>query len=459
MSLSSSSESGPSTGSPATPKDPQPAVSGAVYATAVLFVTNLVGYMDRSILTLVVQPVKASLGLSDGEIGLMQGAAFVLTFSIAGLFIGRLIDQRNRRNLLIVCVAVWSVSAAACGLAQTGWHLFVARMGVGVGEAALIPAAVSLIADYFSPERRGKPYGFFTMGVYAGSGLSLILVAFALPTMTLWSQNLASRGLTFEPWRMVMIAMLVPGAISCLALATMREPARRPSGEPNAPGRPGFPDWLARRDVLLPHHLAIAFGTVGLYATTAWMPTILIREHGFDPRDAGLTFGSMIAVVGVCSAAVAGFLSDWSHRRYGAQGRMRMAVACMLVGLAGFLTLHFATTPALLIFCSALVFSPMSMTVVTGIMALSDLSPARARGLITSVYFIFAGAIANAGGPALVGYLNDELSAGGTQLSTVLSLTGIASIMLALAFAAVTLMRIRSFASPLEDTAIIPATL
>jgi MFS family permease len=420
-----------------------PTISGGTYATAVLFVTNLVGYMDRSILTLLVQPVKQTLGLSDGEIGLMQGAAFVLTFSIAGLFIGPLIDRRNRRNLLIACVAIWSFSAAACGLAQTGWHLFLGRMGVGVGEAALIPAAVSLIADYFAPERRGKPYGFFTMGVYAGSGLSLILVAFALPSMTLWSQDLASQGVTFEPWRMVMVSMLLPGLLSCLALATMREPARQQLVEPHAPDQSGFSDWLARKNVLLPHHLAIAFGTVGLFATTAWMPTILIREHAFEPRDAGLLFGSMIAVVGVGSAAAAGMLSDYANRRYGPPGRMLMAVACMLVGLLGFIILHFATTPTLLIVASALVFSPMSMTVVTGIMALSDLSPARARGLITSIYFIFAGAIANAGGPALVGYLNDELSKQGTLLSTVLSLTGIASILLALGFAALTLVRMR----------------
>ena len=153
----------------------------ATYATALLFLANLIGYLDRSILTLLVQAVKMSLRLSDGSMGLMLGAGFVLTFSFAGLFIGRLVDRVNRRNLLILALAIWSLSAAAGGLARDGAQLFLTRMGVGVGEAAIFPIAVSLIADYFEPSRRGKPYGLFTTGVYAGGGLSLVLAVIEHP--------------------------------------------------------------------------------------------------------------------------------------------------------------------------------------------------------------------------------------------------------------------------------------
>ena len=220
----------------------------AAWAAALLFLTNLVGYLDRSILTLLVAPVKTSLHLSDGEMGLMLGAGFVLTFSLAGLFIGRLTDRLNRRNVLIVCVAIWSVSAAACGLARTGGELFLGRMGVGVGEAAVYPIAVSVISDYFAPNRRGKPYGVFTMGVYAGGGLSLILTGAALPWATHLSSVLAAQGVRLEPWRLVMLLMLAPGALCCALLTTLKEPARASDAPAAGAIQPsGLGAWWARR--------------------------------------------------------------------------------------------------------------------------------------------------------------------------------------------------------------------
>jgi MFS family permease len=409
----------------ATSTIPESASAAALYATCVLFFTNLVGYLDRSILTLVVDPIKASLRLSDGEIGLMQGAAFVVTFTIAGLFIGRLIDSYNRRNLLIVCVAIWSVSAAACGLAQEGWQLFVGRMGVGVGEAALIPTAVSLIADYFPPEKRGKAYGFFTTGIYAGNGTSLVVVGLALAGITTFSATLAARGVALEPWRLVMLAMIVPGVVSCLLLATMREPVRIGRGRVEETGGTSvFRAWLASRGVLLPHHLAIAFATLGLYGINAWMPQVLMREYAMAPREAGVMYGTLVAVVGIISAYGGGILSDYAARRAGTAGRLLLAMILIMLGTAGFVMLALVSGRLALMIGSVIVLAPLSASVVTGIVALAELAEPRFRGQFTSIYFVFAGVIGAAGGPAVVGYANDLLKHRGIPLSASLAVVG-----------------------------------
>ena len=406
---------------------PNPRASGvAAWTATLLFVTNLVGYLDRSILTLLVAPVKASLHLSDGEIGLMLGAAFVLTFSVAGLLIGRLTDRLNRRNLLIVCVGIWSLSAAACGLAQSGAQLFVARMGVGVGEAAVYPIAVSLIADRFAPSRRGTPYGAFTMGVYAGGGLSLILTGAVLPWITTVSARLAAHGTHMEPWRLVMFLMLVPGALCCALLATLPEPVRtRDVAVADVASPPGLRDWLARAGVFLPHHLFMALVTLAMVGVTAWAPTVLIREHHLPTRTAGLLFGSLLAVTGVLSSALGGVLADRAGRRGGPAGALRMDLACIAVGCVGMLVLGTAHSTAILLTGFVIAFAPLSMSLIAGIIAMAELSPSRSRGQITSMYFLFTGVMGTAGGPALVGYLND-LAGGPTagRLGTILGLTG-----------------------------------
>ena len=416
----------------------------AFWAAGLLFLTNVVGYLDRSILILLVAPVKASLELSDGQMGLMLGAAFIATFSLAGLFIGRLTDRTNRRNLLIVCVAIWSVSAAACGLARTGLELFAARMGVGVGEAAVYPIAVSVIADYFPPSRRGRPYGLFTMGVYAGGGLSLALTSAALPWATRLSQSLAAQGQTMEPWRLVLPLMLLPGALCCAILTTLREPVRsHQERSTSATIAPGWSDWWDGRAVFVPHHLFMSLTTLAMVATTAWLPTVLIREHGVATRDAGFLFGAVLAATGMTSSLVGGFLADRAARRAGAQGALEMAAACVPVGCAGFAIMRSAPSVGLLMTGFVVAFAPLSMSLIAGIIAMAERSPARSRGQITAIYFLFTGVLGTAGGPALVGYLNDAAPGG---LGHLLTATGVLATLAALAVATLTIRRARTVA-------------
>lgn len=427
----------------ATSRSGAPASSAAArFATAVLFFTNVIGYVDRKILTLLVEPVKVSLGLSDGEIGLMQGIAFVITFSATGLLMGRLVDRSNRRNLLILCIAIWSVSAAAGGLAQTGWQLFVARMGVGVGEAALIPAAVSLFADYFPPERRGRPFGFFSMGVYAGSGLSMVLVGLSLAPVTSLSVHLQSLGFRIEPWRIIMFVTFLPGLLSCLLLAAMREPEREAAkrSQPSL-DRSGMEEWMERWRFFVPHHLAMALLTLSLLGMSSWLPTVLIREYGMAARDAGLLYGTVYATAGVCSSFLGGLLVDVANRRGGLRGCLITALGASLLAAVGFAVLLMAASPLQVIVGSIIVFAPTSVALVIGIMVVSNVASSQSRGQITAIHFLVLGIVGTAGGPAVVGYANDLFGRHGASLGIVVAVTGLISTVLAVGLVGLALAR------------------
>jgi MFS family permease len=421
--------------------------SAARYALATLFLVNAVSYADRSILTLVVGPIKKSLHLSDGQVGLMQGPAFVLTFITAGLLFGYLVDRTNRRTLLICCIAFWSIAAAACGLAHNAVELFIARMGVGVGEAAMLPAALSLVADYFVPQRRGSAWGLITMGVYVGTGLSLVLVGLALSSLANLSAWLVlNQGWSVEPWRMVMVSLLIPGAVCCVLLSLVKEPVRSAYTEIGAGTEEGY-KWPEGWKTLLPHHLFSAFAAMSLYAINSWFPTVLIREHGLDARQAGVTAGVIVAVVGICSAALGGRLADFALRKAGVSGRAVLAMILTSIGLLGFILISFHPGLAFCFIALVLVVSPTSMAQVTTVSIVSDLARSRNRGITTSIYFVFAGVIGTATGPAAVGYVSDAMGARIGGLSSAIAIVGGGAALCSLIFGAIFIARLRGNAA------------
>ena len=172
--------------------DPQRPASGqayprpayAWYVVVILTLAYMVSFIDRQILALLIEPIKADLGLSDTGISLLLGLAFGLFYTLMGIPLGRLADRRSRRAIIAIGITIWCFMTAGCGLAKNYGQLFVARMGVGVGEASLTPSALSLISDYFPQGRRGRAIGFYNMGISLGVGVAMILgglvVAYAL---------------------------------------------------------------------------------------------------------------------------------------------------------------------------------------------------------------------------------------------------------------------------------------
>src|ERR1700733_14392532 len=206
--------------------DAYPARSYAWTVVAILIVTAVLSYTDRQVLSLLVDPIRGGLGISDTQISLLLGTAFAVIYGTAGIPLGYLADRTSRRNLILAGISVWSIGTIACGLSHSFAEIFAGRIVVGLGEAALSPAAISLISDYFPPSRRGTAVGFFLSGIAMGSGAAILIgggVLHAIELGALAATPLAA----YAPWRMVLLVIGGPGLLWSFAILLIREPARR----------------------------------------------------------------------------------------------------------------------------------------------------------------------------------------------------------------------------------------
>ncbi len=250
----------------------------AWYVAVVLMLCNTLSFIDRQILGLLVTPIKQELGLSDTKIGLLQGLAFGIFYTLLGMPMGRLVDRGNRRNLVAAGIFLWSLMTAACATARGFWTLFAARMGVGIGEATLSPSAFSLLSDYFPKERLGTALSVFSMGVFFGSGSALIVGGLVIGAV--------------GSWRLTFLIVGLPGMLAALLMLTIKEPKRRNL----LAGKAGHLSlgevveqvrlrWQSVAGICL----AFAFQALCNYSQQAWLPTYFARAHGWQPRQAGLT--------------------------------------------------------------------------------------------------------------------------------------------------------------------------
>ena len=197
----------------------------AWYAVGILLLAYIFSIMDRQILTLLVGPIQKSLGVNDTSMGLLHGFTFAAFYAVMGLPIARIIDRGNRPVTIAVGIAIWSACTAGSGLATDYWHLVAARTGVAVGEAVLIPGAISLLADLFSADRRGRAMGIFGTGAPVGAGIGLLVGGLLLGFFTVASGTLPFVG-ALEPWQATFVAVGLPGLLIALLMLFVPEPRR-----------------------------------------------------------------------------------------------------------------------------------------------------------------------------------------------------------------------------------------
>ena len=229
-----------------------------------------------------------------------MGFSFAVFYTFFGIPLGRLADSRSRRTIIAAGFAAWSVFTAACGLARNFTQMLLLRMGVGVGEAALSPAAYSLITDYFPKKRLATAISVYSMGIYIGSGLALILgaaVAKIASAQEIW--NLPLVGAT-RPWQVIFFIVGLPGVLLALLLYTVREPSRRgrPAGASQIPFREVVKYLWSNRTTFLCHNVGFALISFSNYGASAWVPTFFVRNHGWSAADAGYVYGASIAIFG-----------------------------------------------------------------------------------------------------------------------------------------------------------------
>jgi MFS family permease len=389
-----------------------PGKAYAAYVVATLFLAWLMSYADRQIIGLLVPSLKQSLHLSDTQVSLLQGMAFALVYAFAGLPLGRLADRTVRRNLIAGGLAVWSLATIACGLATSFWHLFAARMCVGLGEACLAPAVASMVADYFRPHHRARALGFIQIGAPIGSSLALSLGGVLLTSLTAGALATALPA-GWAAWQVVFIAAGAPGLVVAALVLLLREPPRRQpvvSLPHQAVGGPTLTGLLKAQ----PKTFAVIFSLYAAlfiigYGLTSWAPTLLMRVYGLSPRAAGGSYALVMLTCSVTGYLLSGFISDALRRKRPLDGRMLIPVFTLpieLVTMATFgLTDHVWVTIAML----AVSGVTLGISSTTAIAVLQDVAPGRLRGQVIAVYLLVANFVGLGLAPTLVGLVTDRV--------------------------------------------------
>jgi len=398
-----------------TSEQPAPSARSGWYAVFVLFFALLVSYTDRFIINIIVDPIRADMGLTDLEISFLQGAGFAVIFAVAILPSGRLADSRNRRNLIACGVLVWSIATISCGLASDFWTFFAARVAVGLGEAALVPAASSLIVNLFSPRQRGMALGVFTLGAVLGTGVALS-VGGALLNMIKTGQ-LATLPLVggMVPWRQLMILVGLPGFVLLPMLLLIPEPRRRQN-----------PDYFAASSIvrrLIENNGAIfrvcvvkAVLAIGDNGLIAWMPTLLQRKYGMSPLEAGGLVAISLTIGGVTASLSGGAMSDMFARRWGAKSRVVILLGCYIIAIIGALGVFAAASGQLLAFAMGIWALGSISGYVVGHVVLQEGVPNEMRATTIALSLTLTALIGIALGPTLVALLATNVFGGGWGL-------------------------------------------
>ena len=366
-----------------------PAAREARYAVIVLMVAYLFSYVDRQILSMLVGPIKADLGLSDTEISLLHGLAFAVFYTVFGIWpVGSWADRGNRRNLIAGGVFLWSLMTALCGRATSFASLFAARVGVGIGEAALTPAAYSMLADYFPPQRRGLALGLFSMGVYLGIGAAIMLTgALVQQVADVGSVELPVLG-EVRGWQIPFLLLGPPGIAVALWVLTMREPPRREAlAEP-----PRFAQVMTRllehRRFYLNFFFAISCLTLLFNGVAFWFPAHLMRSFGVDALYVAFTYGPIMCVAGAAGILTGGIVAD----RWRAQGDSVAEIRTAIVGAIALWPLAVLTFQAddlrvtLLLSAPMLFFSSFPFGAASA--ALQLVTPNQLRARVSAIYLL-----------------------------------------------------------------------
>lgn len=370
-----------------------------------LTLVYIVSFIDRGAISLVVGPIKQDLGATDLEISWLLGLSFMLLYSVLGIPAGYLVDLYRRKYLLSGAILMWSGVQMLCGLSNTYWHLFLARIGLGVGEAMLPPAASSMIRDAFPAERRGLAFGVYNMGPMLGSGLALILGAALLNMAT--SGKLAGIPLLggLKPWQFVLIVPGLLGVPIALIMLLVREPARRDM--PANAARVTYPDALRfawqHRGVYAPLWIAICLYGIAIGSQMAWLPEIINRSTGIARPVIGQTLGAVSLVASPLGLLFWGSVADKLQKKRGwADAPVRVAMGSTAVAALITACFPLIQNPQL----GAIAYGAQTfffvMFAVAGGATMANFTPGNMMGKLTALYYLVTNLLGLAMGPTVI---------------------------------------------------------
>ncbi len=387
-----------------------PSLRAAWGLTILLTLAYVFSFVDRYILGLLVEPIKADLHLTDEQMGLLIGLAFGIFYATIGVPLGWLADRVRRTRLVAAGVAVWSLATAASGMATSFAGLFAARMTVGIGEATLSPSALSLIADSFPPEKRGRPVGVYSTGLSLGAGVASLIGAAALT----WAKT--STGLTLpllgevRPWQFVFLIVGTPGLLIALGFLFMPEPPRqRTAADPVAA-------TIAQTIAHVGQYAGAFIGLVSLICvmttiaySQGFLPSAFARTYGWEARQYAAVNGTLSLIVGPLTVIATGILNDRFRKSGNREAGFRLLTISYVLMIAACSVALLMPSPWLALGVLALGSMGIAGVTASGIIALLEITPGTMRGTIVALYYM---AISISGlmlGPTTVGVLSTRV--------------------------------------------------
>jgi MFS family permease len=388
----------------------------AWYATIVLALMYWLSVLDRFIISLLVGPIKADLGLSDTQFGLLNGAAFAVTFCLFGLVAGAVADRFSRRWVIFTGVSVWSISTALCGTAQNFAHLLTARVGVGAGEAALAPAATSMLTDLFPRDRLTTAIAVFALGSTIGSGCAFLFGGLIIEAVSQHSTVTLPLLGEMRSWQAVFFIVGIPGALMSLLMFTVPEPARRGQRAVTA-------SWAfvaaAYRDLVkfirtqprffLSHYVGFGLVSAVITGTGSWLAAFMGRTFGWHYGQIGLVLGAIVGFSGILGPLISGRVIDAMVRRGQRDAQFLWYGSCLIIAApAGIIALTSKSPTVFIAFL--LVFQLMTSSIsACSNAALNMVTPNALRGAGVSFYSATAGLVGVSLGPLLMGAISDHV--------------------------------------------------
>lgn len=378
-----------------------------------LTIAYAISFVDRQIISLMVEPIKADLDLSDTQISLLLGFAFGLFYTIMGIPLGRAADRLNRRNLIVIGMSLWCLMTAASGLARNFVQLFLARLGIGVGEAALSPAALSIISDSFPPEKRTSPIGFYNSAIYIGSGLAMLLGGAVIQIV----KNSPPVDIPFIgellPWQTTFLVVGMPGLIIAAMIAFTREPTRKDvlktadGDAAEVSFRDVFTYVWAKRRIYGPIFAGMAVVATVNSMFLAWTPTLFIRTHNWDVSKIGYAFGIILLIFGPLGIVLGGRLGDYFAARGDTGGHAKAAFIGSLFMVPGMIVTPIAPNPQLALVALTLIPFGMAFITVNIVTCMLRVTPNQMRGLTYALFLMVMSLTGMTLGPTLVAIITD----------------------------------------------------
>lgn len=381
------------------------------YVLVVLVIVYTFNFIDRQIVGILAIPIKAELHLSDSQLGLMGGLAFAIFYTLLGIPIARLADRASRTAIMTAALALWSLMTAVCGLTHNFVQLFLARMGVGVGEAGGVAPAYSLICDYFPPKQRSRALSVYSFGIPIGAALGIVLGGFISSLMS-WRMAffiVGSAGLLITPLLKFTVREPERGALE--PTRGSLDPARSASDREHGANAPALLEViavLARKPSFWGLSLGASCASMMGYGLFFWAPSLLVRSFHLSLLHASLGYGAMVLLGGLIGIWCGGVLAD----RYGETRRAMYAFipAIAFVTTVPFYVAGVLSTTLWLSFAVLLVPTALGLVWLGPVLAaVQHLVPANMRATASALFLFINNLIGIGLGTTLIGVVSDSM--------------------------------------------------